>query len=99
MMNERIRELAEQADLCFINHEGKLTSHFENFADMDNEVKKFAELIVRECITQCEQVATAADAKSKSKFVTDDGRMLHEGMWGGAKNCSGQIKQHFGVAE
>jgi hypothetical protein len=62
-------------------------------------VEKFAELIVRECIAQCEQVATAADAKSKSKFVTDDGRMLHEGMWGGAKNCSGQIKQHFGVAE
>jgi hypothetical protein len=56
-------------------------------------------LIVRECIAQCEQVATAADAKSKSKFVTDDGRMLHEGMWGGAKNCSGQIKQHFGVEE
>jgi phosphate uptake regulator len=52
-MNERIRQLAEQADLCFINHEGKLTSHFENFADMDNEVKKFAELIVRECINYC----------------------------------------------
>jgi phosphate uptake regulator len=48
-MNERIQALAEQADLCFINHEGKLTSHFENFADMDNEVKKFAELIIREC--------------------------------------------------
>jgi hypothetical protein len=60
-------------------------------------IEKFAELIVRECIAQCEQVATAADAKSKSKFVTDDGRMLHEGMWGGAKNCSVQIKQHFGV--
>jgi hypothetical protein len=61
--------------------------------------EKFAQLIVQECIAQCEQVATAADAKSKSKFVTDDGRMLHEGMWGGAKNCSGQIKQHFGVEE
>jgi hypothetical protein len=60
-------------------------------------VERLAELIVRECIAQCEQVATAADAKSKSKFVTDDGRMLHEGMWGGAKNCSVQIKQHFGV--
>jgi hypothetical protein len=82
-MNQRIRELAEQAGY-----------------DMDmQQHQKFAELIVRECIAQCEQVATAADAKSKSKFVTDDGRMLHEGMWGGAKNCSGQIKQHFGVEE
>jgi hypothetical protein len=83
MMNERIRELALQAGY-----------------DMDmQQHQKFAELIVQECIAQCEQVATAADAKSKSKFVTDDGRMLHEGMWGGAKNCSGQIKQHFGVEE
>jgi hypothetical protein len=84
-MNERIQELAEQAT----------TEEADGFKYFDKE--KFAELIVRECIAQCEQVATDADAKSKSKFVTDDGRMLHEGMWGGAKNCSGQIKQHFGV--
>jgi hypothetical protein len=62
-------------------------------------IGKFAELIVRECVTQCEQVATDADAMAKSKFVTDAGRMLHEGMWGGAKNCGGQIKEHFGVGE
>jgi hypothetical protein len=90
-MNERILQLAKQAglddDICPLD-------------EWDNpELEKFAELIVQECIAQCEQVATAADAKSKSKFVTDDGRMLHEGMWGGAKNCSGQIKQHFGVDE
>lgn len=47
-MNERIKLLAEKADLCFIGHDGKLTSHFENFADMDKEVLKFAELIVKE---------------------------------------------------
>jgi hypothetical protein len=87
-MNQRIRELAEQATGA---------EEYDGFRYFDKE--KFAELIVQECIAQCEQVATAADAKSKSKFVTDDGRMLHEGMWGGAKNCSGQIKQHFGVAE
>jgi hypothetical protein len=91
MMNERIKELREQATRTAMwpgdPEAGELNA------------EKFAELIVQECIAQCEQVATAADAKSKSKFVTDDGRMLHEGMWGGAKNCSGQIKQHFGVAE
>jgi hypothetical protein len=91
-MNERIRELAEQATKKYDRLGNEIP-----FAQPDLE--KFAELIVQECIAQCEQVATAADAKSKSKFVTDDGRMLHEGMWGGAKNCSGQIKQHFGVAE
>ena len=58
---------------------------------------EFAELIVRECVAQCEQVATDADTMTKSKFVTDAGRQLHQGMWGGAKNCSSQIKEHFGV--
>jgi hypothetical protein len=90
-MNERILQLAKQAGL---------DDDMFPLDEWDNpELEKFAELIVQECITQCEQVATAADAKSKSKFVTDDGRMLHDGMWGGAKNCSGQIKQHFGVEE
>lgn len=95
MMNERIKELAEQAKAessQWLGSKPAITMTYD-------ELEKFAELIVQECIAQCEQVATAADAKSKSKFVTDDGRMLHEGMWGGAKNCSGQIKQHFGVAE
>jgi hypothetical protein len=92
-MNERILQLAEQAEkYADDNFRGEPT-----YSEAYNS--KFAELIVQECIAQCEQVATAADAKSKSKFVTDDGRMLHEGMWGGAKNCSGQIKQHFGVEE
>jgi hypothetical protein len=90
-MNERIRELAESAGIFKPN---EFYQHIDAL-----QLEKFAELIVQECIAQCEQVARAADAKSKSKFVTDDGRMLHEGMWGGAKNCSGQIKQHFGVAE
>jgi hypothetical protein len=95
-MNERIQEFILQCTdtIEVVNEDSGITHHREFF---DHE--KFAELIVQECIAQCEQVATAADAKSKSKFVTDDGRMLHEGMWGGAKKCSGQIKQHFGVEE
>jgi hypothetical protein len=97
-MNERIQQLAEQAGIHFgrsATLDGNNIARFVTTSDME----KFAELIVQECIAQCEQVATAADVKSKSKFVTDDGRMLHEGMWGGAKNCSGQIREHFGVAE
>ena len=62
-------------------------------------IEKFAELLLKECIAQCEEVAVGADKTSKSEFVTDAGRMLHEGMWGGAKGCSGRIKQHFGVEE
>ena len=49
-------------------------------------------------MAQCEQVAAEADSMSKSEFVTD-AAVFHEGMWGGAKNCSGQIQTHFGVKE
>ena len=43
------------------------------------------------------EVATDADAMKDSKFVTDAGRMLHEGMWGGATNSIVTIKNRFGV--
>ena len=62
-------------------------------------VEKFAELIIQECVAQCEQVASHADLMAKSKFVTDEGRMLNEGMWGGAKNCGVWIKKHFEIEE
>jgi hypothetical protein len=85
-MNERIKEIAVKAQ---VEH---CISHVR--------LQEFAELIIRECMAQCEQVAADADAMTKSEFVTDAGRMLHEGMWGGAKNCSGQIREHFfGVEE
>lgn len=43
-MNERIRELAEQANTSFfIQSDGNLTP----------ELEKFAELIVRECVEKC----------------------------------------------
>jgi hypothetical protein len=61
--------------------------------------RMFAELVVQECAAQCEVVADGADAVAKGSFVTDAGRMLHEGMWGGAKNCAARIKNRFGDTE
>ena len=87
-MNERILELADQAVENISSGPWNISDEF---------CIKFAELIVRECVAQCEQVATDADAMTKSEFVTDAGRMLHEGMWGGAKNCAAGIREHFGV--
>ena len=46
MMNERIRELAEQATTY---HNGGLGTEIELF-----DKEKFAELIVRECASVCE---------------------------------------------
>jgi len=91
-MNHQIRILAEQATKKYDRLGNEIP-----FAQPDLE--KFAELIVQECVAQCERVATDADAMTKSKFVTDAGRQLHEGMWGGAKNCAAGIKEHFGVEE
>ena len=85
-MNERMAELFGQAGIS--------DSINEEFG-----IEYLAELIVKECMAQCERVAVNADAISKSKFITDEGRQLHGGMWGGAKNCAMIIKQHFGVKE
>jgi len=86
-MNERIKELAIKARLSYVMTPDK--------PYIEEDLEKFAQLIVAECIAQCEKVASDADAMAKSKFVTDAGRMLHEGMWGGATNSGAQIKQHF----
>ena len=94
-MNKQIEQLALECGAwhqVYGNRTFMIDEHFD--------IEKFAELIVAKCVAQCEQVAAEADAMTKSEFVTDAGRMLHEGMWGGAKNCSGQIKEHFfGVEE
>ena len=90
-MNERIDELMIQAGARFEFLHGV---HYDDF-----QYRKFAELIVQECIAQCEQVAADAYVMADSKYVTDMGRHLHEGMWGGAKNCTAQIREHFGVEE
>ena len=49
-MNERIKELVEQASsgACY-DEPGAVTLY-------NDEIKKFAELIVRECIRLCDQV-------------------------------------------
>ena len=100
-MNERIKKLAIQAGFNLDND--PIDGHSFN-----HEIKKFAELIVKECISQCEQVVADTDTKSKVAFVTDAGRQFYvtdagrrfyKGMWSGAKNCSEHIQEHFGVEE
>ena len=46
-MNERIRQLAEQADGVFIH---KLITGAKQYTFLEKDLEKFAELIVRECI-------------------------------------------------
>ena len=58
-MNERIRELAEQAGMYIVDDE---FSTYGKFAE------KFAELIVEECIAQCEKNAEHEWLGSGSKL-------------------------------
>jgi hypothetical protein len=84
-MNDRLKEIMLEAGYAA--------------PEIAKRAQVLAELIVRDCMAQCEQVAEDADFVAKSDFVTDAGRQIHEGMWGGAKNCAVMIKQHFGVVE
>ena len=90
-MNERIRELAEQAwdhlidemgDV--ISEDGSLNSDF-----LHTYVQRFAELIVRECATAITDDELAKDC---------DTLMMQS--WAKGMNYSAKlIKEHFGVEE
>jgi len=84
-MNERIRELAEQADSY-----AKQTVHYymgqfdgltwENRSKQARDTK-FAELIVRECLNQCYN------------------RGMNDELYNGQLKAAAYIEQHFGVTE
>jgi hypothetical protein len=90
MMNERIKELAEQAKIQFTYDPTE--KPIRAFAECwEDELEKFAELIVRECMGFCKEVESDMDGLP-TKEMRDIGSM-------GAKFCYGQIKEHFGVEE
>jgi hypothetical protein len=109
-MNERIKELAEQAEVW--NADGdKCEVDLEKFAELlekDFEAKYFSAgyiqgrsdgtiETVKECLQKCEQIRSDALIQKKSEFLTESGKMLYEGVFGGATNCGFAIQQHFGV--
>lgn len=90
-MNQRIAELYRQAHLGTKDADGENPQYFS--------AEKFANLIIQECVAACDEIVVEADSMTKSKFVTDTGRMLHEGMWGGAQNCKAAILNRLGLDE
>ena len=78
-MNERIKLLALRA------------SDYET-GWLDRQ--KFAELIVRECATTCDNIGKEARKEWKANYIPhDDGRS--DGAW----ECKAAILEHFGVEE
>jgi hypothetical protein len=90
-MNERIKELAEQAGaetwsrapMRAVTGLAFTDENLEKFAELI--VREFAELIVRECADICIEMAT------KCAGLPGDGAL--------AKDCADWIKRDFGVEE
>lgn len=81
-MNERIRELWSKAG----GHYDTGNQHTWPQYTIDDP-KKFAELIVKECIGCCEQVISDPVPESVDTWLN------------GGSQCIDEIKQHFGVEE
>ena len=91
-MNERIRELAEQADIVFgfYNNNEVLCSA--------NDISKFAELIVQECRKYLESEAErlyALSAQESNPNFQSNFEICAEKCY---DNIQG-LKEHFGVEE
>ena len=87
-MNKRIKELAEQAGFMLW---GKETWNPGDVVDWsaryDEELEKFAELIVQECLGCCEHVISDPVPKSVDTWLN------------GGEQCIQEIKEHFGIKE
>ena len=81
-MNERIRELAEQATTIEYGADN-------GFDRVSFDKQKFAELIIRDCASLCE-----IESRSYTYSFTPAKARLAEST---AKHCGTVIKRHFGV--
>ena len=81
-MNERIKQLAKQANIEFTYDPTE--TPMRAFAECwDDELEKFAQLIVRECADICQDIDGEDNIDARS----------------GRQDCAVEIKEHFGVEE
>ena len=89
-MNERIRELALQAGLVRNGDFGmKRWEGPRSDSVSDQDLEKFAELIVRECAVYCEGHILPKGMAEENDLNYNDGVM----------DCAIGLLQHFGVEE
>jgi len=89
-MNERIKELAEQA--FFDESTSRPSTKMYTFSE--HKMEKFAQLIVKECLNQ---------VREQYLPVLEDELMMKDTHWDGYVQCGVDsyvaIKEHFGVEE
>ena len=79
-MNERIKTMWVEATGSVWPRPYKFTA-----GEYDTHLEKFAELIVRECMTICGAIQGAGESRNMSDFAS------------GAAQCKAIIKRDFGV--
>lgn len=87
-MNERIKELAEQAGCAW--WEGRA---MRDMTRCQCELEKFAELIVEECINRAAGCSLVVDS---NKVIADEFEL---GYIKGVSKVVSQLKLHFGIKE
>lgn len=94
-MNKRIRELALQAKLgpaLLLHHYGKVDALTNTEQDELEQIEKFAELIVRECIDKITTYDLVPGHSAKWEDIYDiHARLLQD--------LGEELKEHFGVEE
>ena len=90
-MNKRIRELAKQAGGHFATHNlmSNPIQYRESIELWDKNIEKFAELIVKECMSQIEEV--------KNIKAGNAGPVYTQGFDDGMFVAIRTIEEHFGV--
>jgi hypothetical protein len=90
-MNERIKELAEQADFMLCE-DGHFYSEGQSQKTTDG-LQKFAELIVRECVAQIRPMWNQVkEVGAPPGYDYDTFDLAYN-------DCMNAIKEHFGVEE
>jgi hypothetical protein len=91
MMNERIKQLAEQADDYADNKIQMPGEYHPDWHDIRDE--KFAELIVRECVAQIRPMWNQVkEVGAPPGYDYDTFDLAYN-------DCMNAIKEHFGVKE
>jgi hypothetical protein len=102
-MNERIKQLAEQAGLTWRVqplHYTNTNNPIDFPVSANRDLEKFAELIVRECVDICQQ-ATEQNNQTYAMLKEDElaEKMVIHGSIKQAEKLAQGIKHHFGVEE
>ena len=87
-MNKRIRELAEQAKLhspLLLRHFGKIGALTDSEQEELENIEKFAELIVQDCISQIAMIGVSNCDDPDVVWTVD--KAIHN------------VREHFGVKE